>query len=84
MARLLSVTSMAVLLLWSASAKAAEDVVRLVPRQALGFVVVHHVGDTDAKIQKIAKQVQAPFGSLLMMAKGVVGILEETKKAMRP
>ena len=74
MARLLSVTSMAVLLLWSASAKAAEDVVRLVPCQALGFVVVHHVGDADVKLQKIAKQVQAPFGSLLMMAKGTAGI----------
>ena len=37
-------------------------------------MVVHHVGDADVKLQKIAKQVQAPFGSLLMMAKGTVGI----------
>ncbi len=74
MARLLSVTSMAVLLLWSASAKAAEDVLRLVPRQALGFVVIHHLSDTDAKVQKVAKQVQAPIPSLLAAAKTMSGI----------
>ncbi len=61
MTRLLSLASIAAILLWSAAVQAAEDVLHLVPRQALGFVVVRHLADTDAKIKTLAEQVGAPM-----------------------
>ncbi len=76
MARALPAISLAAaILLGSAgSLGAAEDVLRMVPREALGFVVIHSLGDTDAKIQKLVPQSRIPSSSPLFLVKALLGI----------
>ena len=50
-------------------ARAAEDVLGVIPEGALGFAVVNHLGETDAKIQELGKLVQMPVPSPLGMLK---------------
>ena len=65
----------AAMLLGSAgSLGTAEDVLRMVPRKALGFVVIHGLGDTDAKIQKLVPQSRIPSSSPLFLVKALLGI----------
>jgi hypothetical protein len=59
MTRIPFVSLIAAVLLCSAPVRAAEDVLHLVPAEAMGFVVVRHLADTDAKMSTLAKQVKA-------------------------
>jgi hypothetical protein len=75
----------AILLGAAGTLRAAEDVLRLVPREALAFVVVQHLGDTDAKLQKLLQQAHAPIGNPLGIAKAMSGVskgLDETRSAI--
>jgi hypothetical protein len=54
----------------------AGDVTKLIPGDALGYVVIHHLGDTDSKIQALGKRIKAPIPSLLPLAKLQTGIAE--------
>jgi hypothetical protein len=45
--------------------RAADDVLSVIPSDALGFVVVNHLADFDAKLQKTAQEMQLPMPSPL-------------------
>ena len=56
-------------LLWALPAPAAEDILKLVPESALGFVVLNRPADLDAKLQSLAGKLQLPPLSPLAMLK---------------
>ena len=47
------------------AARAAEDVLTVVPDDALAVVVVNRVGETQQKIETLGQLLQVPFGELL-------------------
>jgi hypothetical protein len=55
-------------------ARAEDDVLKLVPEKALGFVVVNRPASADAKLQQLAKQMKLPIPSLLGKLEGPGGI----------
>ncbi|MGO8751332.1 MAG: hypothetical protein ACLQNE_35750 [Thermoguttaceae bacterium] len=67
-----------VCLAWLAAtpAPAADEVLKLVPDSALGFVVVNRLGAVDAKIQELGRQMQIPLPGLMAKLKEAVGSLE--------
>jgi len=68
MCRRIAVTALALTflaLLCVQPAQAADDILRLVPDSALGFVVVNGPGAVDAKLQELGRQMQLPIPSLL-------------------
>ncbi len=72
MARRLAITAllMSCALVWAVSpARAAEDILKLVPDSALGFVVVNRPGNLDAKLQSLARELQLPPLSALAILK---------------
>jgi hypothetical protein len=70
---LLSVPALALVLAMSTAIRAADDPLKIVPSSALGWAVVNHLADGDAKIQQLAGIVSAPQVSLLDMAKNNLG-----------
>ncbi len=55
-------------------ARAEDDVLRLVPEQALGFVVVTRPAAADAKLQQLGQAIKLPIPSLLAKLEGPNGI----------
>jgi hypothetical protein len=81
---LATVTLMCLVLLAATVAQAAEDVLGVIPREALGFVLVNRLGETDAKIQALGRQMELPVPSPLSMFKkkvGLQGVLDEKGSA---
>ena len=54
--------------LLNSAARAAEDVLAVVPDDALAVVVVNRVGETQQKIETLGQQLQVPFVELLRRA----------------
>lgn len=52
---------------------AAEDVFHAIPAEALAFAAVNRIAESDAKLQGLARHVQAPAASLLGLAKAASG-----------
>ena len=46
-------------------ARAEDEILKLVPEQALGFAVINRPGDTDTKLQELGRQLKQPIPSLL-------------------
>ena len=65
-----------VLCLSSSLALAAEDVLKLVPDAASGFLLINQPGATDAKLQGLAREMAIPLPPPLMMLKMQSGIKE--------
>ncbi|MHB1033612.1 MAG: hypothetical protein ACYC35_16580 [Pirellulales bacterium] len=61
-------------LLSATPATATDNVLKLVPDSALGFVVVNCPSDADAKLQELGRQMQLPIPSLLARLKQKGGI----------
>ena len=61
-------------------ARAEDDILRLVPQQALGFVVVNRPAAADAKLQQLGQQMKLPIPSLLAKLQGPDGIREGLDK----
>ncbi len=59
-----------------AAMAAAEDVLKLVPDNALGVVVVNRVGATNEKLRSLALQLKVPPLDLLSTAKLTLGLRE--------
>ncbi len=55
-------------------ARAEENILKLVPEQALGFVVVNRPVAADAKLQELGQQMKLPIPSLLARLQGPDGI----------
>ena len=56
------------------TARAAENVLTLVPDDAWGFAVVKNVGEVDGKIEKLGERLGRPVPSLLAMFRDKTGI----------
>jgi hypothetical protein len=65
-------------LLWMAgsvvSARGDEALLKAIPDDALGLVVVNHLADTAKKIEAIGAKVNAPLPSLLPTLKAIMGL----------
>ncbi len=57
-------------------ARAADDILKLVPDGALGLVAVRCPADADAKLQELGRRMQLPIPSLLAKFKEEAGIRE--------
>ncbi len=55
-------------------ARAEDDILKLVPEQALGFVVISRPAAADAKLQQLGQQMKLPVPSLLAKLQGPNGI----------
>jgi hypothetical protein len=64
------------LLACSAAVAAADDVLKLVPDNALGVVVVNRISETNDKIRSLALQLKVPPFDLLSTAKLTLGLQE--------
>jgi hypothetical protein len=67
-------------LLAGSFAQAAQDPLRVIPEEALGFALVNRLAETDAKIQQLAKELELPVASPLRMFQakaGLEGVLDE-------
>ena len=51
-----------------------DDILKLVPEQALGFVVINQPSAADAKLQQLGQQMNLPIPSLLAKLQGSDGI----------
>jgi len=58
----------------AAATCAADDPLKIVPRDALGWAAINHLADGDAKIQKLAGVVGAPQMSLFDRVKDRMGV----------
>jgi len=65
-----------VLVVFTAALAAADDVLKLVPDNALGVVVVNRVGETNDKIRALALRLKVPPVDLLSTAKLSLGLQE--------
>ena len=54
--------------------RAEDDILKLVPEQALGFVVLNRPAAADAKLQELGQQLKLPIPSLFTMLEGPGGI----------
>ena len=63
------------------SAWAAEDVFHVIPSDALAFVAANRIGETSAKIEKVARQVGAKPVKLLDMIKEHTGDIKGLDEA---
>lgn len=61
-------------------ARAEEEILKLVPEQALGFVFVNRPDRADDKLQKLGEQMKLPIPSLLARLQGPDGIPEGLDK----
>ena len=64
----LAVVALCGMTLLNSAARAAEDVLAVVPDDALAVVVVNRVGETQQKIETLGQQLQVPFVELLRRA----------------
>ncbi len=64
----LAVVALCGMTLLNLAARAAEDVLAVVPDDALAVVVVNRVGETQQKIETLGQQLQVPFVELLRRA----------------
>jgi hypothetical protein len=62
------------ILIVACSAQAAEEILKLVPVTASGFLLINHPAAVDAKIQALGQQMQLPAPSPLMLLKAQLGI----------
>jgi len=69
-----TVPALALVLVMAVASRAADDPLKIIPRDALGWGVINHLADGDAKIQKLAGIVGAPQMSLLDLAKDKMGL----------
>lgn len=58
----------------AAHACAEDDILKLVPEQALGFAIIHQAAAADAKLQQLGQQMNLPIPSLLAKLQGPGGI----------
>ncbi len=65
-----------ILFLGVSFAPAGEEILKLVPEGASGFLVINHLAAADAKIQALGREMQLPVPSLLAMLKGQFNIPE--------
>ena len=65
-----------VLIVFPAAMAAADDVLKLVPDNALGVVVVNRVGETNEKLKALALRLKAPPLDFLSTAKLTLGLQE--------
>ncbi len=54
--------------------RAEDEILKLVPEQALGFVVVNRPAAADAKLQQLGREMKLPIPSLLAKLEGPGGI----------
>lgn len=67
--------AVAVWLVWAAgAARAAEDVLKAIPDDALAFAAFHNLAETDAAILKMAGQLKLPPTSPLTLLKEAAGV----------
>jgi hypothetical protein len=59
-------------------AQAAENVLSVMPKDALGFVIVHRLAETDAKIDKLVEQIGGEAPALLETLLVSIGRAEMT------
>lgn len=64
------------LMLVAGTLQAADDLLKVIPDSALGFVAVRGLSQFDAKVQALAQQAGAPMPSPLAMAKQRLGMSE--------
>jgi len=64
------------LIVFPAATAAAEDVLKLVPENALGAVVVNRVGETNEKLRALALRLKVPPFDFLSTAKLTLGLQE--------
>ena len=64
----LAVVALCGMTLSNSAARAAEDVLAVVPDDALAVVVVNRFGETQQKIETLGQQLQVPFVELLSRA----------------
>jgi len=62
------------LLVYVARAQAADDILKLVPDSALGWVAVNNPQAADAKLQALGRQMQLPIPSLLARVRAAAPI----------
>ncbi len=55
---------------------AGEDVLALVPKDALGFAVINRLSDVSEKLGKVSRDLELPFPDLLILLKMKLGITE--------
>lgn len=65
-----------VVVLAGSAAKAAEDVLKVIPDEALGFVVVNRLAEIDAKLQALGKQTQLPARSPMEVLRRLANVKE--------
>jgi hypothetical protein len=58
----------------AASVRGDEALLKAIPDDALGLVVVNHLADTAKKIEAIGAKVNAPLPSLLPTLKAIIGL----------
>ncbi len=61
---------------WCSAPAFSQDVLSVIPDNALGFIVVPRIADADAKIAEVARLIQVPAPGVLAMAKLSAGIKE--------
>jgi hypothetical protein len=62
--------------MFSAPVSAAEDVLTLVPEDALGFAVINRLSDVSEKLAKVTQNLKLPLPDLLTMWKMKLGVTE--------
>jgi hypothetical protein len=58
----------------AAHVRAEDEILKLVPEEALGFAIVNQPADADAKLQQLGQQMKLPIPSLLAKLQGPGGI----------
>ena len=78
------IVSVSIAALVPAGARAAEDVLKVIPDSCLGFLVINRLSATNEKIVEVQRQLQLQVANPLTMLKDNTGIkegLDETRSA---
>ena len=70
----MSLAAFGLILATTTNAPAAESVVKYIPADAFGAVIINNMTDANAKAQKVAQLVGAPLPDALLMFKSAAGI----------
>jgi hypothetical protein len=76
--------AVAISVVFAANVALAKDVLQLIPADAIGFTVVNRLGETDANVQRLGRQMQLPLPSpltLFRLRSGIDKGLDETAAA---
>jgi hypothetical protein len=73
-AKLLALSVAFLLLSHAVACAAGTDLVKLIPEDALGFVVINNLAEADAKLQQTAKRLQVPMAGAQGAIKALAGI----------